>query len=219
MNRPIKILLVDDHPIVRSGLNTLISAEPDMIVCGEASSAEEALGIINRDPPDLIIVDISLEKGANGIDLLRAVKERFSSVVTLVLSLYDESYYAERAIRAGARGYVQKNKAPSVIVNAIRDVMNGELYLGSEISKRIIDRLLHGSSDYGSDILEQLSNREFEVFQLLGNGFSTREMAKKLNVSHHTIDSHRRNIKEKLRIRSNNDLIRTAVQWVVSENH
>ena len=213
----IKIVIIDDHPIVRQGMKKIIEIEEDLKVIGEARGANDAIPLFDELKPDIAIVDISLEGEINGIDLVKAIRERYSKVYTLVLSMYSETIYAERAIRAGARGYVTKKEAPSNIVDALRTVQKGELYLNNLISGRIIDKLIHGSSVVIDTPIDALSDRELEVYQLIGNGFGTGEIAKKLNLSVNTIESHRKKIKDKLRIKSGTALVKNAVQWVISQ--
>lgn len=214
----LKIIIVDDHPLVRQGMKKVIEKERDLTVIGEAGSTEEALRLIRQNEPDLAIVDITLEGEANGLDLIKALRERHGNVRALVLSMHDENTYAERALRAGARGYVAKKEAPSVIIEAIHTVMKGELYLSSRISMRIIDRLFQGRETPSGSLAEILSDRELEIFHLIGGGMSTGDIAKKLNISVNTIESHRKKIKEKLGIQKGSELVKVAVQWVVSQN-
>ena len=212
-----KILIVDDHPLLRQGIKQVIELEEDFRVCGEASTAHEAIDLINRSEPEVVIVDITLAGNVNGIELIKSLNERFPDIRTLVLTMHDESIYAERAIRAGARGYIMKEVASKNIINAIRTILNDELYLSENISKKIIDKLVRGSADTIGISVENLSNREFEIFQLIGNGFSTKEMAKKLNLSIYTIESHKKNIKEKLKLKNSSDLAKYAIQWVIMQ--
>jgi DNA-binding NarL/FixJ family response regulator len=214
----IKILIVDDHPLLRQGIKQVIELEEGLRVCGEASTANDAIDLINRDKPDVVIVDITLAGNVNGIELIKSLHERFPDIKTLVLTMHDESVYAERAIRAGARGYIMKEVASKNIINAIRTILNDELYLSESISKKIIDKLVRGSADTIGISVENLSNREFEIFQLIGNGFSTKEMAKKLNLSIYTVESHKKNIKEKLKLKNSSDLVKYAIQWVIMQN-
>jgi DNA-binding NarL/FixJ family response regulator len=214
----LKIIIVDDHPLVRQGMKKVIEKERDLTVIAEASSTEEALRLIRQEEPDLAIVDITLEGEANGLDLIKALRERHGKVRALVLSMHDENTYAERALRAGARGYVAKKEAPSVIIDAIRTVMKGELYLSGRISMRIIDRLFQGRETPTGSLAEILSDRELEIFHLIGGGMSTGDIAKKLNISVNTVESHRKKIKEKLGIQKGSELVKVAVQWVVSQN-
>jgi DNA-binding NarL/FixJ family response regulator len=213
-----KIIIVDDHPLVRQGMKKVIEKEQGLSVISEAGSAEEAIRCISQEEPDLAIVDISLESEASGIDLIKAMKERYGKVRVLVLSMHDENIYAERALRAGARGYVAKKEAPAVIIQAIRTVMNGELYLSGRISMKIIDRLFQGRESGTGSLPEILSDRELEIFRMIGGGMSTGDIAKKLNISVNTIESHRKKIKDKLGLQKGPELVKAAVQWVVSQD-
>lgn len=212
-----RIVLIDDHPIVRQGLKQIIEIDPEFKVVEEASNADDAIKIINATNPDIAIIDISLDGDINGIDLVKAVKQRFPEIICIVLSMYEESLYAERAIRAGAKGYIVKKEATKGITDIIRKVISGEIYLSQQISARILGKLLHGSTDTTDSSIEILSDREFEVFQLVGNGFSSREIADKLNLSIHTIESHKRHIREKLKLKNAMDLVKHAVQWVLTQ--
>jgi DNA-binding NarL/FixJ family response regulator len=216
--KQIKIIIVDDHPLVRQGMKKVIEKEQDLTVINEAGSAEEAIRLISQEEPELAIVDISLESEASGIDLIKALRDRYARIKTLVLSMHDENVYAERALRAGARGYVAKKEAPAVIIEAIRTVMKGELYLSGRISMKIIDRLFQGKDTGAESLPEILSDRELEIFRMIGNGMGTGEIAKKLNISVNTIESHRKKIKDKLGIQKGSELVKAAVQWAVSQN-
>lgn len=210
-----KILIVDDHPIIRQGIKRVIERFEDLIISGEASTANEAIDLINHNKPDLAIVDITLAGNINGIELIHAIKERFPDIITLVLSMHSESIYAERAVRAGARGYIMKEDAAKNIVNAVRTVLKGDLYLSDNISKIIIEKLINRKEDENGYNIEHLTNREFEIYQLIGNGFSTKDIAQKLNLSIYTVESHKKNIKEKLYFKDTSELSRNAIQWVI----
>jgi DNA-binding NarL/FixJ family response regulator len=212
-----KILIVDDHPLLRQGIKRVLEKEKDLVICGEASSANEAMDIINRDKPDIAIIDITLTGNVNGIELIRSIKDRFPEIYSLVLSMHSESIYAERAIKSGARGYIMKEDASKNIISAVRSVLNDELYLSSELSKKLLEKFIHKTKDSSLSI-ETLSNREFEIYQLIGNGFSTKEIAYKLSLSIYTIESHKKNIKEKLSIKDSSELTRNAIQWVIMHN-
>lgn len=216
--KPINVALVDDHPIVRKGIREVLENSGTINVIGEASSSDEAIKLINKNTPDVMIVDIIIEGSSNGIDLIKSVSERMPSIKCLVMSMHDESMYAERAIRAGARGYIMKDIAPRNIIEAVHTVMNGELYLKSETMKTLVDKLLTRTGVPIETSTDILSDREFEVFRLLGNGFSAKEICHKLNVSVHTIECHRRNIKKKLKVRYSSDLLKYAIQWVISSS-
>jgi DNA-binding NarL/FixJ family response regulator len=212
----IKIIIVDDHPLVRQGMKKVIEKENDLSVIHEAGSAEEAIRHIGRDEPDLAIVDISLESEASGLDLIKALRDRFPRIKALVLSMHDENIYAERALRAGARGYVAKKEAPSVIIEAIRTIIKGGLYLSSRISMNLIDKIFQGKGQTPESVSGVLSDRELEIFQMIGSGTSTGDIARRLNISVNTIDSHRKKIKEKLGIQKGPELVKAAVQWVAA---
>lgn len=214
----VKILLVDDHPVIRQGIKQVVESDRNLKVCGEAASANEAIEKINRENPDIVIIDIQLEGSVNGLELVKSIKDRFPNVLTLVLSMHDESIYAERAVRSGARGYLMKEVAPKKIVEAIQAVLNGELYISENQSKKIIDKLIHGTLDTESLSIDVLSDREFEIFQLIGNGFSTKEIGKKLNLSIYTIESHKRNIRTKMNLNNSADVTKHAIQWVIMQN-
>lgn len=214
----IKVMLVDDHPIVRRGLKELLENSGDISICGESGNANEAISLINRDQPDVVVVDIMLDGTVNGIDLVKSINDRFPGVRTLVLSMHDELIYAERAIKAGARGYLMKDVAPRNIADAIRTIKNGDLYLRDELSKKILEKMLNHNVEADGVSTDRLSDRELEVFQLIGNGYSIKEIARKLNLSIYTIESHRRSIKEKLNFKSSADLAKNAIQWVILQN-
>ncbi len=211
----INIIIVDDHPLVRQGMKKVIEQDGELYVCCEAANAEKALMLINKFNPDLAVIDISLEGNTNGIELVKALKSRFESLPTLVLSMHDEIIYAEKAIKAGARGYVTKKEASSNVVSAIQTILEGEIYLSNKMSGQMVNKLLHPTDENGESNVNSLSDRESEVFELIGNGFGTGEIAKKLNLSVNTIESHRRNIKEKLGIKTGNELVKKAIQWVL----
>lgn len=210
----IKIIIVEDHPIVRKGLKMIIEKEKDLKICAETSNANDAIRIINDVKPDIAIVDISLEGNVNGIELTKSIKERYPSVAVLVLSMYDESLYAERAIRAGASGYVMKKEADENIVSALRMVMGGELYLGDKMSRDIVHKLLHGKVADEKEPENILTDRELEIFMMIGNGVSAKEISSRLNLSLNTVETHRRHIKEKMNFKDLNELVKFAVQWV-----
>jgi DNA-binding NarL/FixJ family response regulator len=216
----IKVVLVDDHPIVRRGIREVLENDGHIKVVGEASSADEAMKLIVKDAPDLVVVDIIIEGTCNGIDLIKAISSRQPSVKCLVMSMHGESIYAERSIRAGARGYIMKDIAPKNIIEAVETVMRGDLYLEVGLMKNLVDKLLVRSGEPSGEpsniSIDILSNRELDVFRLFGTGFSIREIAKKLNLSIHTVECHRRNIKKKLRLSSSTDLLKHAIQWLIS---
>ena len=210
-----KVLLVDDHVVVRDGLAQLIRGEPDLDVCGEAASAEEAIAAVTRLNPDLAIVDISLG-GANGIELIKNIKAVRPALPVLVLSMHDESHYAERALRAGASGYVMKREARDRIMEAIRTVLSGGDYVSERMQKSIVHCYLHGTGKETSPI-QRLSDREVEVLTLLGKGLGSKDIANRLHLSQKTVDSHRTHLKEKLNLSSAPELVRFAFEWVSSQ--
>jgi DNA-binding NarL/FixJ family response regulator len=208
-----RIFLVDDHPVFRHGLRGLISQEGDLEICGEAESTEEALERIPEIGPDIVLVDLSL-KGVSGIELIKALKASTPGLPTLVLSMHDEDLFAERAIRAGASGYVMKHEAAERVVDAIRRTIQGDLVLSRELSETLLRRALQGRGDArpGSP-LEALSDRELEVFEHIGRGLGTREIAETLHISVKTVETHKANIKEKLDLHNATELLRAAVGW------
>jgi len=201
---------VDDHPLVREGLAARISAQPDMEICGEADDLESAIGMIESTRPSLVIVDIALRDG-HGIDLIKRIVAAGINTRMLVVSAYDESLFAERALRAGALGYINKQELQGKVVEALRTVLRGERYLSSEMTQRLIAQAIGSKAAAGGT--EALTDRELQIFQLVGRGKSTREIANELNVSVHTIDSHREHIRAKLDLRTGTELIQRAVQW------
>jgi DNA-binding NarL/FixJ family response regulator len=208
----IKILLVDDHPLVREGLANLIHRQPDFVVCGEAGSEPEALELVRTVQPSVAIVDITLENGS-GLELVKSIKGLYPAVTVLVLSMHDESLYAERVLRAGARGYIMKNEAAKKIIQGIRIVLTGQLYVSDKIMAAMNEKYVAGGTVAGDSPLEQLSNRELEVFQLLGLGHNTRQIADHLHVGFKTVQAYCARIKEKLQLANVNELLREAVRW------
>jgi DNA-binding NarL/FixJ family response regulator len=211
-----RILIVDDHPIVRQGLIQILNMEEDLEVCGEARTADEAIRMTSNLEPHMLIIDLSLE-GASGLDLLKAIRSRYPSLPVLVLSMYDEAIYGERTIQAGARGYVMKQEAPQTIVDAVRTVLQGRHYYSDTVRERILDSF-HAYTGERSLSVSSLTNREFEVFQLLGHGMSNRTIAEKLNISIKTIENYRERIKNKLNIPSSTELVQYAVQLVIDQS-
>ncbi len=208
------IMIVDDHPIVCDGVEQLISREKDMKLVGKAHSANTAIRAIEKARPDIVIVDISLSGGGSGLDLIKAIRSRFMDVRVLVLSMHDEAMYAERAIRAGARGYIMKNEMTSRIVDAIRQVREGRIFLSGEVTSNLIEKVMNGGTVQRPTSPDALTDRELEILDLLGEGYKTGEIARILNLSSKTVETHRLRIKRKLDLKNSNDLIRYAVQWV-----
>lgn len=207
-----RLLIVDDHPLFREGLRQIIERDADLIVCGEAADAAEALQAIPQLKPDLVLVDISLGSG-NGVDLIKAIKNQYDELPVLVVSMHDESLYAERSLRAGAMGYVMKHEPGKIVKAAIHKVLGGEIYLSEKMSSAVISRFMRGQGDRPSSPLELLSDRELEVFRLLGQGKGTRQIAQDLDVTITTINSFRNRIKEKLHLKSATEVMLHAIQW------
>lgn len=208
----IRVLLVEDHPVTRQGFKALINQQLNLEVCGETDTAAEALDLANRLRPDLAIVDVSL-KNASGLDLARDLKTQNPNLLLLVVSMHDEAMFAERALRAGAMGYVMKREAGDKITTAIQHLLRGELYLSAKMKERVLHRFVNKRGEGMVFAMDTLSNREMEVFQLIGNGYSTRQIAEKLNLSSKTIDSYREHLKLKLGLETGTDLMHHAIQW------
>jgi DNA-binding NarL/FixJ family response regulator len=211
-----RILVVDDHPIVRQGLSQLIGQETDMEVVGEAEDAPEALEVIEKIHPDIALVDISL-KETSGIELIKDIHIRYPRLPVLVLSMHQESFYAERVLRAGAKGYVTKEEATEKVVAAIRQVLAGQIYLSDRMASKMLSKLVEGRPGNDGLSVERLSDRELEVFECIGQGLTTRQISTRLNHSVKTVESHRANIKRKLKLQNATELLQYAVQWVQSE--
>jgi DNA-binding NarL/FixJ family response regulator len=209
-----KILIVDDHPMVREGLLARIARQPDLEVCGEAIDVAGALEQVKATSPDLVVVDISL-KGGNGIDLIKRIKARNDGTRMLVSSMYEEGLYAERALRAGAMGYINKQEMPEKVIHAIRRVLGGKMYLSPQMTDHMVRRAVGGAGDADSSPTDSLSDREIEIFGMIGRGRTTREIAGELHLSVKTVETHRENIKAKLGIKNSAELGRQAVQWVL----
>ncbi len=212
-----KILIVDDHPITRDGLATRIAMEPDLEVCGEAADVLEALEFIANNLPDVAVIDISLETG-NGIQLVKDIKRQFPSVKMLVWSMYEESLYAERALQAGALGYINKKNVRETIIQAIRTVLSGEVYLSQEFASKMINRIAKGKAGTIKSPSESLSDRELEAFVLIGKGLKTAEIAMHMQLSPNTIETYRARIKDKLELKHAAELARMATQWVIENS-
>lgn len=205
-----QILIVDDHPLVRRGLAELIASEPDLEVWGQAASGEEALQLLARNQPDLMVVDISL-KGINGLELIKRVRLQFPEILVLVSSMHDESLFGERALLAGASGYINKEEATDRVLDAIRQILDGRIYM----SQTMVRHVLQPTGEERTPSLLHLSDRELEVFTLIGQGVTTRQIAERLKISTKTVETHRENIKAKLSLKTGMELTRRAVQWVL----
>lgn len=206
-----RILIVDDHPIVRLGIRQMLAAECDLEVCAEAESAEAARELTIGAHPDLAIVDLSLAEGT-GLDLIRSLRESKPTLPVLVLSMHDEVLFAERVLRAGARGYIMKREAITGLVSAIRQVLSGRIYVSEGMAQAVLERLGHDGAE-PDDPLANLTDRELEVFDLIGRGQSTGAIAEQMGVSIKTIETYRSNIKTKLNLKDATDLIRFAATW------
>jgi DNA-binding NarL/FixJ family response regulator len=209
---PYKILLVDDHPVFCLGMSELINKEKDLVVVGSEETDRKACDAINQLHPDLVIVDISL-KDSDGIDLVQEINRHHPELPVLVLSMYDESLYAERALMAGARGYIMKQEAIGMVVKAIRLVVAGNIYASDKVKEKVFKRLVAKQDRDEKSPLDLLTNRELEVFRLIGDGFSTKEIADRMHLSHKTIGTYRENIKEKLELKHYTELVKSAVHW------
>lgn len=211
-----RIMIVDDHPIVREGYVHLIERRDDLQVCAQAGSKAEASQWVKDNPPDLIIIDISLKDGS-GLDLIKDLKSQDQGVKILAVSMHDESLFAERSIRAGALGFVNKQQAPEQLTKAIDQVLKGKVYLSSEATERMIGRSIGSNNQPAQSPIESLSNREIEVFEQIGLGETTRQIAAKLKLSAKTIETYRENIKHKLNLGNATELTRHAIQWVLEK--
>jgi DNA-binding NarL/FixJ family response regulator len=212
-----RIFLVDDHPVTREGLARLINLEPDLEVCGEANAAARAVTEIAAQKPDLAIVDVSLTTGPSGLELIKDLAARHPRLRMLALSTHDEKLYAERALRAGAKGYVMKQEPTECVMRAIRKILAGEVYLSQTMNERMLRKIAGPRSQPLATEIEELSDRELEVYRLLGQGLGTRQIAANLHVSVSTVETYRAHIKEKLHIASAPELVRHAVEWVHSQ--
>jgi DNA-binding NarL/FixJ family response regulator len=211
-----RILVVDDHPIVRQGLALLINREPDLVVCGEAEEATGAMQVLASARPDVLIVDISLN-GPDGLDLLKTIRTTHPTLPVLILSMHDESIYAERALRAGANGYIMKQEATEKVLVAVRRILSGEIYVSDRIANKMLKHYITGSGTLRNSSIADLSDRELEVFRLIGEGHGTRQIAEELHLSIKTVESYQAHIKEKLSLRTARELMQRAIQWNMNE--
>jgi DNA-binding NarL/FixJ family response regulator len=214
VNEKRRIFIVDDHPILRQGLALLINREPDLTVCGDAEEAGAALLRIEDLKPDLVVLDISLN-GPDGLDLLKHIRARDTSLPVLILSMMDESLYAERGLRAGANGYIMKQQATEQVLVAIRRILGGEIYVSERMANKMLHLFVGGSPAEESSLVADLTDRELEVFRLIGEGFGTRQIADTLHLSIKTVESYQAHIKEKLLLRNGRELVQRAIQWNV----
>jgi DNA-binding NarL/FixJ family response regulator len=211
-----RILVVDDHPIVRQGLALMLNREADFVVCGEAEDATGAMLVTASARPDVLIVDISLN-GPDGLDLLKNIRTTHPALPVLILSMHDESIYAERALRAGANGYIMKQEATEKVLVAIRRILNGEIYVSERIASKMLKHYITGASGLKNSSISDLSDRELEVFRLIGEGHGTRQIAEELHLSIKTVESYQAHIKDKLSLRSARELMQHAIQWNMNE--
>jgi DNA-binding NarL/FixJ family response regulator len=212
-----RIVIVDDHPLFRKGLEELIHSDGSFAVCGEASNAPEAIDVIRKLNPDLAIVDLSLP-GANGIELIKNIRVEFPKMPILVLSMHDESLYALRALRAGAEGYVMKHEAMANVIQAIHEVFSGRPYLSPAMAAQVITKFAHHDAEGETDAVERLSDRELEILELIGKGHEVRQIAKLLHLSPKTVETHRAHIKDKLDLKNSREVARFALQWLSARN-
>jgi DNA-binding NarL/FixJ family response regulator len=211
------VLLVDDHPIVRQGLALLIDREADLSVCGEAEGAHTAFHAIETLHPDIVVLDISLS-GPDGLDVLKEIRMKSAALPVLILSMHDESIYAERAMRAGANGYIMKQEATEKVLVAIRRILQGDVYLSDRLTKTMLQQFVRGGPPANSSPLLNLTDRELEVFRLIGEGHGTRRIADELHLSVKTIESYQAHIKEKLALRNARELVQHAIEWTFNLN-
>ncbi|GAB4221293.1 MAG: response regulator transcription factor [Spirochaetes bacterium] len=212
-NKRYKIFIVEDHPIFRDGITQLINKEDDMFVVGGCENAEECLKYLKNNQPDCIIVDITL-KDSCGIELTKEIKKSYPSLPVLILSMHEELIFAERVFKAGARGYITKREATSKVIDAIRRVLQGKIYICDTMIDYFLERSVTGGQNIGSSPVEKLSEREFEVFNLIAKGMTNKNIARVLSVSTNTISTYRERIKEKLNLQNNAELNRYAMQWM-----
>lgn len=210
------VLIVDDHPLLRQGLALLINQQQDMLVCGEAEEAQTAMQAIAQHRPDIMILDISLN-GPDGIELLKTIRASDPDLPVLILSMHDEAIYAERALRARANGYIMKQEATEKVLVAVRRILNGEIYLSDRMSNKMLQQYIGGGPSMLQSRISSLSDRELEVFRLIGEGRATREIAEELHLSVKTVETYQAHIKEKLALRSGRELIQHAIQWKINE--
>ncbi|NYF53650.1 response regulator [Tunturiibacter gelidoferens] len=210
------VFVVDDHPLLRQGLALLINQQRDLEVCGEAEEAQAAMQAISQKKPDIMIVDISLN-GPDGLDLLKNIRASYPDLPILILSMHDEAIYAERALRARANGYIMKQEATEKVLIAVRRILGGEVYLSDRMANKMLQQYIGGSPAALHSRISTLSDRELEVFCLIGEGRGTREIAEELHLSIKTVETYQAHIKEKLRLHSGRELIQHAIQWKIDE--
>jgi len=211
-----KVMIVDDHPMVRKGLRDLLDEEPGFTPVGQAGGPDEAMALLDAELPDILLVDLSLEDGS-GLELVKQVNARFPEVRILVFSMHGESLYAERSLRAGASGYVEKQSASEELLEALRRVGEGKIHVSDEMTEKLLQQRLASGDEPGTSVADRLSDRELQVFELLGRGHTTREIGEDLNISVKTVERHCENIKEKLQLENRTQLLQHAVHWLLLE--
>ena len=212
-----KVVVIDDHPIVRQGLSQMINREPDLVVCGEAEESRSAMQIIASAKPDIVVVDISLN-GPSGLEILKTIRQNDPRLKVLILSMHDETVYAERALRAGANGYIMKQEATEMVLTALRRILAGEVYVSDRIANKMLRQLVGGVPRPRQSAIDGLTDRELEVFRLIGEGHGTRQISDNLHLSVKTVETYQSHIKEKMGLRNARELVQFAIQWVISEN-
>ncbi len=211
--KKIEIFIVDDHPVVRRGVAILVDKEGDMSVCGEAQGAQEALEKISSLKPDIVIADLGLQ-GMSGMELLRMLKQKYPRLPVLIMSMHDESLYAERVLKAGARGYIMKEESPDKIVIALRQILNGKIYISEKMAEEALEKVASGKISSEGSSIDVLSDRELDIYRMIGQGFGTNKIAEELCISPKTVESYREKIKEKLNLENSVKLVQSATLWV-----
>jgi len=212
-----KVFIVDDHPIMRQGISQLINQEIDLVVCGDSGDVSNVRNAIAESAPDIVMVDISLGQ-SSGISLIEELAHYYPDLLMLAFSMHDESVYAERCLKAGAKGYIMKQEPPEKVMAALRKVLRGEIYLSERLGTKLLYKLVTKKTDTSGSPLDKLSNRELEVFRMIGQGMKTREVAEQLNISIKTVESYMNHIKVKMNFKDARDLFKNAVQWMMNEN-
>jgi DNA-binding NarL/FixJ family response regulator len=212
-----KVLLADDHPLMRQGIAQLINRESDLEVVAEAEDVHEAMNAIEKYHPDIIVADFTF-KESNAIELIKDIRVRWPHMAVLVLTMHNENFYAERVLHVGARGYVTKGEPPANVIDAIRSVLNGRIYVSEKIASQMLDKMVGNRRESGGVLLDGLSDREFEVFEQIGRGLEMREIAKQFHLSIKTVEAHRDNIRKKLNFDNSTELLKHAIQWFLFES-
>jgi DNA-binding NarL/FixJ family response regulator len=212
-----KVLLADDHPLMRQGIAQLINREPDLEVVAEAEDVHEAMAAIETHHPDIVVADFTF-KESNAIELIKDIRIRWPHMAVLVLTMHNENFYAEWVLHVGARGYVTKGEPPGNVIEAIHSVLNGRIYVSEKIASQMLDKMVGNRRESGGLLLDGLSDREFEVFEQIGRGLEMREIAKQFHLSIKTVEAHRDNIRKKLNFDSSTELLKHAIQWFQFES-